>query len=371
MDRPEKKELFEGIFVLLQNAYQNLKGADESEKERFKVEAESGSHLFSHSQYVVELLPFHWTRLERGESDGGSDASGSDGARYVLNAVSHLNATFDDDASSPDDEESEPSVQIWVVHMYSARCSMSRTVTGMVELAARHLERHENVKVGAYGCGLYKCEHHKPRENDPLGIKSDPICAQFQRSETPNVHVIVETIPGRRRDEDGVMVEVPPDLELVRENAEFKYFYLAVPHGNTTQFYPHNIIGFAKAGKRIWQNSHLVHRMTREDFDHPHFAGNVSIVAYLDGTGNGETDPEVADAITSSLSDVARRFLGDDVYVGIARCGHGDDFLDETDAGNVKVYGVNSTKGVSLLRGNFGDTRDVQIGERDFVVCMV
>lgn len=76
------------------------------------------------------------------------------------------------------------------------------------------------------------------------------------------------------------------------------------------------MINFAKAGKRIWQNNHLVHRMAKSDFDDQQFISNTSIVAYLDGTGNGDTDSEVVGAITNSLPDVAYRFLKDDVYVG-------------------------------------------------------
>ena len=85
--------------------------------------------------------------------------------------------------------------------MYSARCGMSRSVVGMIDLAARHLENHFNIKVGAYGCGLYSSEQ-KQNSQDPTGVTTDPICAQFQRRETPNVHVIVETIVGKKRDEN-------------------------------------------------------------------------------------------------------------------------------------------------------------------------
>lgn len=127
-DETEKKELFERIFVLLQNAYQGLKGADEREKEEFRVKAESGSQLFAHSQYVVELLPFHWTKIDDG-ADGDDDDDDDDGktgsGRYILNAASHLNSTFLN-VTIPD-EENEPSVQIWVTFMYSARCGMSKT----------------------------------------------------------------------------------------------------------------------------------------------------------------------------------------------------------------------------------------------------
>ena len=111
----------------------------------------------------------------------------------------------------------------------------------MVDLAARHLEQNENGKVGAYGCGLYK--EYSPNQNDPTGVKSDPIYSHFQRTETPNVHVIVNTIAGRKRDENRNLVAVPPpDPKLVRENARLKHFYSAVATGNTTQFFPQTFI---------------------------------------------------------------------------------------------------------------------------------
>ncbi|KAL7548022.1 hypothetical protein ACHAWF_011305 [Thalassiosira exigua] len=362
IDQPGKRELFERIFVLLQSAYQGLKGADEAEKEKFKIEAESGSQLFLHSRYVVELLPFHWTELDIDGVDAGEDS----GRRYILNTSSHLNATLSDDASFG--EEREPSTQVWVAFMYSARCGMSRTVVGMIDLAARHL-RHENILVGAYGCGLYK--EHPIKENDLTGVVSDPICAQFRRRETPNVHVIVETMPGRKRDENGVFVELPPPAELVREHSQFKHFYAAVPHGNTTQFHPRKFIDFAIAGKRVWENSRLVHKMSTDDFADPGFMGNVSVVAFLDGTGRGGTDPEVVDAISSSLPGVAHRFLKEEVYVGVARCGNGSDDQEHVDCSelevswlpDIKIYGPNEVTGISLLRGQFSDVRDVQIGE--------
>ena len=371
IDQPEKKELFGRIFILLQNAYEGLKSAD---AENFRVKAESGSQLFAHSQYVVELLPFHWTKLNSTISGVDDNSGKGKNDRYILNAASHLDASLIDDNSN--EEESDPSMQLWVTFMYSARCSMSRAVIGMVDIAAKQLEEHENIKVGAYGCGLHK--EYPPEKNDPTGVTSDPICAQFLRRETPNLHVIVETIPGKKRDEKGVLVEVPPDPELIRENAQFKYFYSAVPTGNTTQFHPHNFINFALTGKRVWENSHLVHRMKKEDFKDPAFIGSISIVAYLDGTGNGETDREVADAISTALPGVARRFKEDDVYVGVALCGYGDDNpVDESDIESqkhvdcskfdvkwlpdIKVYSIDDTVGVSLLRGKFGDSRDVEV----------
>ena len=366
VNQSEKKGLFEKIFVLLQNAYQGLKNANEAEKEAFRTQAESASQIFAHSQHVIELLPFHWTKID--DDDAGNQTNG----RYILNVASHINSTF---TNVTDEVELESSEQLWVTFMYSARCSMSRTVVGVVDLASRHLAQL-GIKVGAYGCGLYN--EFPTEKDDVLGIRTDPICAQFQRRETPNVHMVVETLPGKKRDpETGEIVTLPLDDELVNENAMFKYFYAAVPDGNTTQFLPQNFIHFAEEGKRVWENSHLVRKMRKDDFNSAAFISNMSIVAFLDGTGMGDVDHDVVSTIRSSFPGLARRFVDDDVYIGIAHCGFGDEYEDENDVisqrrvdcskldvsrlPDVKIYAHNETQGESLLRGHFGDRRDVQI----------
>ena len=357
-----KRELFEKIFQLLQNAYEGLKNTDEEQKEKFRSSADTDSQLFAHSKHVIELLPFHWTKLGIGDDDEDEkdDAANDSNVRYVINTATHLNATNapanETETETGAEVATEKSVQIWVLFLYSTRCGMSRAIEGFVDLAARHLEQYEDIKVGAYGCGLYN--KFKSTQVDRLGVDSDPICKQFQRRETPNVHVVVETLLG--------------DEKEVAQNAKFKYFYASVPHGNTTEFYPHNIIKFAKAGKRIWNDSHLVKKMKTKDFAEEDFKTSVSIVAYIDGTGLGETNQEVQDTITTALPGLARRFMNANVYVSITSCGwgYGDDDdlhvdcsqLDVSWLPDIKIYGANETSGVSLLRNEFGDRRDVQIG---------
>jgi hypothetical protein len=354
------KDTFEKIFVLLQNAYEGLKSTDEAQKEKFRSSADTDSQLFAHSKHVIELLPFHWTKIgseiDNDHDNGDSKVEEEDSdARYVIDTATHLNTT---NTSSDDVDTPEKSEQLWVIFLYSARCGMSRAIEGFLDLAARHLERHEDVKVGAYGCGLYEDFSPKRKKGDLLGLQSDPICKQFHRFETPNVHVVVETLSG--------------DAKIVAENANFKYFYSSVPHGNSTEFYPHNIIKFAKTGKRIWKDSHLVKKMKTDDFASEEFRSNVSVVAYIDGTGLGETNQEVQDVITTTLPGLAHRFLNASVYFGIAYCGWGDEDDDELHVDcsemdvswlpDIRIYGANETRGVSLVRGEFGDRRDVQIG---------
>lgn len=347
--QPEEKETFEKIFILLQNAYDGLKSTDERQKQRFRTSADSDSQLFAHSRHVVELLPFHWSEMEG--NDGGANA------RYVINATSHLNSF--NEATSAVDGSSHASEQLWVIFLYSARCSMSRTVVGFIDLAAEHLEKFENIKVGAYGCGLYSDDSMS--NHDLLGVTTDPICKQFQRRETPNVHVVVETVSG-------------DDLAL-EENSKFKYFYSSVPYGSTAEFLPHNFIQFAISGKRIWDDLHLVKKMTSIDFTSQEFIDKFSIVAFIDGTKSSDdpTDNEVHDTVIYALPGLARRFSKANVYLGIASCGDNqmaaDDLnvacslLDVSWLPDVKLYGLNETKGTSLLRGPFGDRRDVQIGK--------
>ena len=110
--------------------------------------------------------------------------------------------------------------------------------------------------------------------------------------------------------------------------------------------------------------------MIKTSFNDIAFTSNLSLVAYFDGTGNGETNTEVVDAINGALPGVAHRFLHDGLYVGAANCGYGDEeeenLIDCSQYNvswlpDIKVYGQNDTVGTSLLRGQFGDRRDVQI----------
>lgn len=110
--------------------------------------------------------------------------------------------------------------------------------------------------------------------------------------------------------------------------------------------------------------------MLRSSFNDTDFINNSTLVAYFDGTGNEETNTEVVDAINGALPGVAHRFLNDGLYVGTASCGFGDEdderMIDCSQYNvswlpDIKIYGQNDTVGTSLLRGQFGDRRDVQI----------
>ncbi len=85
--------------------------------------------------------------------------------------------------------------QVWLLFLYSPRCSMSRAVVSFLELAAEHLQG-ENIRTGAYGCGIYGHSLQESKQKGFEGWLSDPICKQFGRRETPNTHVVVESVNG-------------------------------------------------------------------------------------------------------------------------------------------------------------------------------
>ncbi len=170
----------------------SLKNSDNSEKETFKANAEVEAQLFPHSQFVVELLPSHWTLI----------GNGTRNERYVISmpkAQSPLDGSSDNEMLSAYNETEE--AQVWLLFLYSPRCGMSRAVVSFLELAAEHLEG-ENIRTGAYGCGIYGESLQESKEKGFEGWLSDPICKQFGRRETPNTHVVVESVNGYV-DEDG------------------------------------------------------------------------------------------------------------------------------------------------------------------------
>lgn len=370
---PDKNKSEEAakIFVSLQGAYEGLKNSNEKEKQEYMAAADSESQLFSHSRHVKELLPFHWRKVE--SRDGMN-------VRYVIDLSASMNNNNNTneneneiekatDSDQPSDGEKEAEmeghedekskeglqVQLWLLQLYSARCGMSRAVDGFLDIAAQHLEKYENIKVAAYGCGLYDTDLTK---KDLLGVTTDPICKQFDRSETPNIHIVVETLSGN----EGV------NMMALEANAKFDYFYAAVPTGNSTQLHPGAIIDYAINGKKVWENFHLVKEMVRSDFTDPAFMTNTSVVAFVDK--NDKDTKEVQDALTTSLPALAGRFKGIDLFVGVAACGSGDEdddhyidcsALNVSWLPDVKIFGPDQSEGLSLVRDEFMDRRDVQI----------
>jgi len=337
-----KSEIAGHIFVALQLAYDGLKDSDEKKKAEFRAAADSESQLFSHSRHVTELLPFHWKQVGNGTD-----------TRYVIDVASTLNSTTGENITNDGEHSLSPNeTQLWVLQLYSARCGMTRSTDGFLDLAARHLKKHENIKVAAYGCGLYNDDLP---DDDVLGLTTDPICKQFGRRETPNLHVVVETLSG-------------DDEKTLISNAKFDYFYAAVPAGNSTQLYPGPLIDFAVNGKKVWDNYHLVEEMTKEDFDDPLFLNNTSIVAFIDR--NNDDLKEVQDALTTTLPALAARFKDADVYVGVAACGAGEEEdeynvdcskLNVSWLPDVKIFAPGKADGLSLVRDDFTDRRDVQV----------
>jgi len=347
---PDKRDgaVFEQIFMLLQEAYDGLKNANEREKEQFRFNAELESQLFPHSQYVVELLPSDWTQI-------GNDTR----AKYVISTnSSNINDGTKEASCNVTDEEEDndvDSAQVWLLFLYSPRCGMSRQVVSLVELAAKHLNE-ENIRVGAYGCGLYGQSLEESKKKGFVAWMVDPICKQFQRQETPNTHVVVEVLSGSQN--------------FRERSAMFANFYSAAARGTTMHMWPRRLIDFAMKGKQGWDDRSLVEYLTRDDFDRPSFQNQTRIIVYVNDLEDDAIAHEVQDAVLSAVPHVARRLQNTTIHVSIASCAteiEDDPSLIDCSTKSVswlpdvKIYGVNQTEGRSLITEEFIEARDAQI----------
>jgi len=347
---PDKRggALFNEVFMLLQEAYDGLKKADEREKEDFRTSAEVESQLFPHSEYVVELLPSDFKQVGNGTR-----------ARYVISTNSSDMDIMTGDTSNNETDENEQtdvdSAQVWLLFLYSPRCSMSRIIVSFLELAAKHLHG-ENIRVGAYGCGIYGQSLDESKKKGFVGWMVDPICKQYQRRETPNSHVIVEALSGSQ--------------EFKARAAKFASFYGTAAKGSTKHMWPRRFIDFAMNGKRGWDDSSLVEYLTRDDFESPSFHNETRLIFFAnDIEGDGEAY-EVQDAILAAVPHIAHRLQNASIRVSIASCAtESEDDPSLIDCStksvswlpDIKVYGVNETRGHSLISEDFVETRDAQI----------
>ena len=144
----------------------------------------------------------------------------------------------DNESESVSPGEMSNESQVWLLFLYSPRCSMSRTVVSFLELAAEHLQ-NDNIRVGAYGCGIYGESLQESKAKGFAAWSSDPICNQFQRKETPNTHVVVESLNGYLSD-DGKDI-----TSFGKRVAKFSSFHAAAAHGSTKELWPRQFIDFA------------------------------------------------------------------------------------------------------------------------------
>jgi len=347
---PDKRDgaVFEQIFMLLQEAYDGLKNANEREKETFRRNADVTSQLFPHSQYVVELLPSDWTQI-------GNDTR----AKYVISTnSSNIDVVTEETSFNATDEEDDmdvDSAQVWLLFLYSPRCGMSRQVVSLVELAAKHLN-NENVRVGAYGCGLYGQSLEESKAKGFVGWSVDPICKQFQRAETPNTHVVVEVLSGSQN---------------FRERAaKYTNFYSGAARGTTLNLWPRRFIDFAMKGKKGWDGRSLVKYLTSDDFESPSFHNQTRIIVFVNDIEDDANAHEVQNIVLSAVPHVARRLQNTTIHVSIASCAtetEDDPSLIDCSTKSVswlpdvKIYGVNQTLGRSLISEEFIEARDAQI----------
>jgi len=349
---PDKKRgpLFEQVFVLLQAAYEGLKNSDDTEKEAFRLNAEVESQLFPHSQFVIELLPSHWTLIGNETRD----------ERYVISmpappsALDEGNETMGELSAQNQTEE----VQLWLLFLYSPRCSMSRSMVSFLELAAEHLQG-ENIKTGAYGCGIYGESLEESKQKGFEAWMSDPICKQFGRRETPNTHFVVESVNGYTREDGNI-------TSFGRRVSKFRTFHAPAATGTAHDQWPAKYIHFAMNSKRDWEDSEHVKYVERKDFDDPMFNSTDRILAFIDDT---EVE-DVQEAILSVLPNIARRLTDAEIIVGVISCASEleDDprlvdcsTLDVSWLPDIKLFAANATTGISLLSEEFSERRDVQI----------
>ena len=366
-----RENMTKEVFVLLQQAYDGLKNSNEEQREDFRIKAETEQQLFARSKYVKELVPSDWRRIQIGN-----------GLKYVIatsmaDRDDRHNATADDSSNGPGDEYEEVIVdddflpddltnqnnaQLWLLYLYSPRCGMSRAAVSFVELAAAHLLQQPaaggtTIRVGAYGCGIHGESLKISKEEGFRAWNKDPICKQFGRQETPNTHVVVEAINGTRT--------------FHTRAAMFQSFHHPASCGSTRELWPKRLINFASDAELNWIGSALVERLTEVIMNSSDFVSSARVVAFVD-EGELEDLGGVQGAVVEALPAVARQLVPGGVRVGVAPCAaigdaeedagvdcskHGVSFLPD-----VRIFGVNTTVGLSLIGEKFVERRDAQIG---------
>jgi len=377
-DKTKKKNpLLEELFVLLQAAYDGLyKVKDEKAKREFQVMAEVEEQLFAASHSVVELTRSNWKEV------------GNNG-KYVLQVGAETNKTVVEGSNITDDTRKENGgsenstelvedvAQVWLIILYSPLCGMSRAIRPYVEATAEILKADHNVKVGAYGCGIYADERMKKKGHG--SAFKDPICEALGRRVTPSTHALVEVISSSTTTTEGDSGE-DNEYDAFRNRAEhFHSYYAAAEFGTIVDLTPAKLLAFATAGKRTWDNSGLLEEFGPKDLEDPAFLETARIVAFMDPDDDDPDD--VQGALSMALPGVAKRVTKAGGRIGVARCATGAEAeeSEETDDNtrrpkpvdcasldvawlpDVKIYGANQTWGLSLLGEDFTERRDVQV----------
>ncbi|KAJ1449148.1 hypothetical protein M885DRAFT_114045 [Pelagophyceae sp. CCMP2097] len=159
--------LLDAVFNAAQTAYDGLKASNERDREIFRVQSETDERLFGHLSSagdVFELEPKYFVN--------GSGAFA-------------LNVTGSNDT-------------IWIVMLYSTRCSMSRAVSPLFELASSIFkgERDGRIHFGAFSCGGYGAAKVEVERVGFSASFGDAVCRALEADlhEMPRFVAVVENI---------------------------------------------------------------------------------------------------------------------------------------------------------------------------------
>jgi len=319
----QEREESEKLFPLLQHAYGGLK--DGANAERFKKDAETEEFLFARSRHVVELTP-DTLRANVTHQTAGEDA------------------------------------KLWIIILYSPRCSMSRTIVPYLEIAAEALQMTE-VRVGAYGCSMHGDGLDKAKKTGHMAVFSDPSCKYFGMSETPEIY--------------GVGVGV-----IMHFGSVFM------------ERLPERLVEFGKKMQKTAVSAHLVRTVKPETFQSEEFTEERWLIAFVAPMAGIEDDDanqginqkaakitttgaekKLMTAMRAHAPEVVRRLSAAGVKLGIAECAEPDDSsqinsnLIDCDAEgldhmpDIRIYGRGrgSGHGLSLLGERFSEPKDVEV----------
>ena len=297
------------IFPLLQHAYDGMKNND---AKKFRLGAEVNEQLYSASKYVIELTP-------------------SSFAANVTNVTSG---------------------DVWVIILYSPRCSMSRAIAPIVEMVAERAAS-QNIRFGAFGCGVHEAAKEDANKRGFTAVFDDPVCKHFSAKETP---MIFGTL------------------------GDFQVSFGTV----MTPGLSDRLLGFSHEAKGRWLRRSLIVDVSAEQMTTEAFNNSFWIVGFRASTADAAADRNiklVSDSLLAAFTTVASRLNNSGVNVGIVQCKDGAtiDPLPTSQFGspvpvnctqegnewfpNVQIYGLGrgAGQGVSLLREPFGEMRDVEV----------
>ncbi|KAJ8613567.1 hypothetical protein CTAYLR_002222 [Chrysophaeum taylorii] len=292
--RNQPTDKLDAIFNQAHAAYENLgRAQDERARESFRVKAETGELLFRGGSFVVELEPSNF---------------------QVSSGALRLNTTTTSETAT-----------VWVVMLYSPRCSMSRAVAPLFRLAARAAY---DASFGAFACGTW-AEH---KSTDFGSVFKDTLCSLLAPgfTEFPTVVALVEDASAPRA----------------------RSWRLSFPSIRAQNLAP-DLLDFARRARHMWSLSLLV-RPVDDLAAVTNATTGTRVVVFV-----GDDGPLRA-AIEAFAPGVAPALAQAGASLYFADCV----LLECTNVSTtpvVWIYGPNKTSGLPVTPEPFGDARDAQI----------